>query len=311
MNERLLMNSSEILIVLCGPTGIGKTRVAVELAKAFKCEIISADSRQLYMEMLIGTAVPAVEELKAVKHHFIQSHSIHQYYNASMFESEVTAFLAAYFKRNKIALMVGGSGLYIDAVCKGIDDLPTINPDIRKKWAVAYEERGLDFLVRCVSEIDPVYYSKVDRNNPKRLLKALEVHEMTGKPYSTFLKNNSKTRSFHVIKIGLELPRNILYTRINERVENMIHDGLVEEAKKLLPFQHLIQLNTVGYKELFGHFEGKLSLDEAIEKIKDHTRAYARRQITWFRRDKEIKWFDPADTANMVGYIKEQKSNIP
>jgi tRNA dimethylallyltransferase len=298
------MGSKNCLIVLCGPTGIGKTKVAIELAKTLGCEIISADSRQLYTEMHIGTAVPSNEDLALVPHHFIQSHTIHQSYNASKFEEEVLRFLESYFHRKSIALMVGGSGLYIDAVCKGIDDLPAIEPKVREKWAGLYKKHGIDYLCEQVKEIDPDYLAKVDKYNPKRLLKALEVYEMTGKPYSSFLNHEAKARSFSIIKIGLDMQREKLYEQINHRVNRMVHDGLVAEAKELIAFRHLTPLNTVGYKELFSYFNGELSLDEAIGKIKDHTRAYARRQLTWFRRDKDIQWFEPKDIPAIKSYIE-------
>jgi tRNA dimethylallyltransferase len=292
------------LIVLCGPTGIGKTRVSIELAKQLDCEILSADSRQLFKEMRIGTAVPSAEELKEIPHHFVHSHSIQQYYNASLFESEVLPFLNRYFEKNKRIVMVGGSGLYIDAVCKGIDDLPTIDQKVREKWARLFVEKGIEFLQQKVQETDPAYFRDADQNNPKRLLKALEVFEMTGKPYSTFLKHEAKSRPFNMLKIGLEIQREKLYDQINQRVMQMVSMGLVEEARSLIEFRHLIPLKTVGYKELFAYFDGKCSLEEAIEKIKDHTRAYARRQITWFRRDKEIRWFDPDQVEFMLSHIE-------
>ena len=300
------MKISGHLIVLCGPTGVGKTKLAVDLAKSLDCEIISADSRQIYKEMYIGTAVPGKTELNSVVHHFIQSHSIHNYYNASMFEAEVNSFLNNYFTQNERIIMVGGSGLYIDAVCKGIDDLPTIPHDIRRKWLELFKNKGLKFLQDQVKKCDPEYYNKVDRNNPKRLLKAIEVFEITGKPYSTFLKKESKPRSYSTLKIGLNIKRDILYERINHRVDQMIKVGLIEEARALYPHQKLTPLNTVGYKELFSYFDGKIPLEEAIEQIKNHSRAYARKQITWFRRDPEIIWFEPEDFEMIRNYIYEK-----
>jgi tRNA dimethylallyltransferase len=297
------MSQPNHLIVLCGPTGIGKTRAAIALATQLQCDIISADSRQLYKEMSIGTAVTSTKELQLVPHHFIQSLSIHDYFNASKFETEVLAFLENYFASKKIALMVGGSGLYIDAVCKGIDDLPAIDPKVREKWAALFIENGIDFLRRKVTEIDPEYIGQADANNPKRLLKAIEVYEMTGRPYSSFLKHDKKSRPFNTIKIGLDTNRKQLYDQINLRVDKMIDDGLINEAKELYPFRHLTPLNTVGYKELFAYFDGKLKLDEAINQVKNHTRAYARRQLTWFRRDKEIHWFEPEDLGGMMRHI--------
>ncbi len=300
------MRQAKSLIVLCGPTGIGKTQVAIELAKYLGCDIISADSRQLFREMHIGTAVPSNEELSAVPHHFVRSHSIHQYYNASMFEQEVLEFLDRYFSKNNIIIMAGGSGLYIDAVCRGIDDLPTIDRNIRDQWAAVFNEKGIEFLHQKLYEIDPEYFDVVDRNNPKRLLKAIEVYEMTGRRYSSFLKNEPKKRPFTILKLGLDIKRSQLYLQINQRVDRMIREGLVDEAKALYPYINLTPLNTVGYKELFAYFDGLITLEEAIIKIKDHTRAYARRQLTWFKRDKEIKWFEPSDIELMIHYIENR-----
>lgn len=297
------------LIVLCGPTGIGKTRIAIELATHFQCEIISADSRQIYKEMSIGTAVPSTEELNTARHHFIKSHSIHNYYNASMFENEVLDLVTDYFRQHRIMLMVGGTGLYIDAVCKGIDDLPTIDPRVRKKWRDLYHKKGLEYLRAEVLAKDPDYYSKVDRQNHKRLLKALEVYELTGKSYSTFLKHSPKKREFTIIKTGINTNRKVLYNWINIRVDHMLEKGLLEEARKLYPFRHLTPLKTVGYKELFEYFEGKFTLNDAISRIKNHTRAYARRQLTWFRRDKNIMWFEPDDIESIKQYIKNRLKN--
>jgi tRNA dimethylallyltransferase len=300
------MGQSKSLIILCGPTGIGKTRVAIELANKLDCEIISADSRQLFKEMSIGTAVPSEEELNSIPHHFIHSHSIHQLYNASIFEAEVMQFLEEYFKQKNRIVMVGGSGLYIDAVCKGIDDLPTTDPTVREKWAELYKLNGIAFLQKKLQEIDPDYLQQADVNNPKRLLKAIEVYEMTGKPYSSLLKHEYKIRPFEILKIGLDKERKKLYDQINQRVEKMIASGLVEEAQTLYSYRNLTPLNTVGYKELFAHFDGTLKLEEAIEQIKNHTRAYARRQLTWFRRDKEIRWFIPENIDEMMQYIEDR-----
>jgi tRNA dimethylallyltransferase len=294
------------LIVICGPTGIGKTSAAVELAKHFGTVIISADSRQFYKEMTIGTAVPSKIEQSEVPHYFLQTHSIHKSYNASMFEVEVNNFLKEHYKNNPLAIIAGGSGLYIDAVCNGIDDLPTINKEVREKWHMAYLNEGLEFIQQKVKEADPDYYKKVDKNNPKRLQKALEVYEMTGKPYSSFLTNKKKERNFHLIKIGLNTDRQKLYERINQRVDMMMESGLPDEAKSLYPFRHLSPLHTVGYKELFDYFDEKISFDEARDQIRNHTRAYARRQITWFRRDPSIKWFEPEAIAPMIHFIEKK-----
>jgi tRNA dimethylallyltransferase len=293
------------LIVICGPTGIGKSRISVEIAQFFKTIIISADSRQVFKEMSIGTAIPSACDLSSVKHEFIQTRSVQENYNASLFETEVIEMLKNYYNFHDLALMTGGSGLYIDAVCQGIDDLPAIEPEIRARWFKKYNEEGLEFLQNKLANIDPGYFEKTDLNNPKRLLKAIEVYEMTGKPYSSFLTHRKKERPFKVIKIGLNMKREELYGRINQRVDKMMEAGLLKEATELYPFRSLTPLNTVGYKELFSYIDGKLSIEEAVEKIKDHSRAYARRQITWFRKDKSIQWFEPNDVQLLIKHIQE------
>jgi tRNA dimethylallyltransferase len=294
------------LVVIGGPTGIGKTRIAIDLAKYYKTCIISADSRQVFREMSIGTAAPTDEELKLAPHYFVKSRSIHEPYNASIYESEVMNFLKDQFDINSLIIMVGGSGLYIDAVCNGIDDLPSITKEIREKWTKIYEDKGIVFLQHKIKEIDPDYYTKVDVNNPKRLQKAAEIYEMTGKPYSTFLTQSKKERAFRIIKIALNTEREELYNRINHRVDKMIGAGLIEEARKLDEFRNLLPLKTVGYRELFDYFDDNLTIDEAITKIKDHSRAYARRQITWFKRDKGYVWFSPADIKGIKNLIDQQ-----
>jgi tRNA dimethylallyltransferase len=295
----------KFLIVICGPTGIGKTQLAIEIAKYVNCEIISADSRQVFREMSIGTAVPSEDELKSVPHHFMQSHSIHDNFNASIFEQEVLDFLEYYFAENDVCIMVGGSGLYINAVCEGIDELPSTDMKIRKKWQNLFEEKGLEFLQSHLQKIDPLYYKNVDKENPKRILKAIEIFEMTGKPYSSFLEKDKKPRSFQILKIGLNTDRSRLYDKINKRVDQMLNNGLLDEAISLHPYKNLTPLNTVGYKELFNSFEGKISIDEAHEQIKNHSRAYARRQLSWFRRDKDITWFEPKDIETIKEFIKK------
>lgn len=293
------------LIVICGPTCIGKTEVAVKIAQHFKTLIISADSRQIYKEMSIGTAIPSPDILKMVRHEFIQTHSIHNYYNASMFELEVMEVLEKQFEQHNIVLMAGGSGFYIDAVCNGIDDLPVIDPFIRQKWSGIFKNQGLQFIQLKAKEIDPDYFQKVDQNNPMRLLKAIEVFEMTGRTYSSFLSFRKKQRSFSIYKIGLNTERDVLYELINKRVDKMMENGLLEEARKLFLYKNLQPLNTVGYKELFDYFDGKLSYEKAVEKIKDHSRAYARRQITWFKKDHSVHWFKPDDICDIIINIQE------
>jgi tRNA dimethylallyltransferase len=294
------------LIIICGPTGIGKTRIGIELAKKFGSVILSADSRQIYKEMTIGTAVPSMEEQNSVPHYFLQTHSIHEPYNASRFEVEANDFLSGYYKNNQVALMVGGSGLYIDAVCHGIDDLPSISKPVREKWHLIYQDEGIEYLQQQVLKTDPEYYQVVDKNNPKRLQKAMEVYEMTGLPYSSFRTRTQRPRIYTPVKIALNTAREELYQRINQRVDKMMGNGLLEEAKSLFPNKHLSPLNTVGYKELFDYFEGKLTLDEAVIQIKNHSRAYARRQITWFRKDKSVRWFEPGEINPIIRYIEEQ-----
>ncbi len=297
------------LIVIAGPTAVGKTYVGIELAKQFNTEIISCDSRQIYKELNIGTAIPSEELLKEVKHHFIQSKSIHAYYNASMYESETMELLDILFKNHTIVLMVGGSGLYIDAVCKGIDDLPDIDKEIRQQLADRMEKEGIESLRLELKRLDPEYYQQVDLRNYKRILKALEITLMTGKPYSAFLTNTHKKRPFHTIKIGLNMKREELYQRINHRVDVMIESGLVDEARALRAYSHLNALNTVGYKEIFRYFNKDISLEEAIDLIKRDTRKYARRQLTWFRKYKDMEWFDPKDIEEIFAFVNANVSN--
>lgn len=300
-----LFEMQKHLVVICGPTGIGKTKIAVEVALFFKTIIISADSRQIYKEMSIGTALPSAHDLLKIKHEFVQTRSVEEYYNASVFEEEVIEKLKNYYNFLDLVIMTGGSGLYIDAVCNGIDDLPVIDPKIRAMWYQKYNDEGLEYLQNTVKKIDPGYFATADLNNPKRLLKAIEIYEITGKPYSSFLTHRKKERPFNIIKIGLGMEREELYNRINQRVDDMMAAGLLEEATKLYPFRSLTPLNTVGYKEIFDHIEGKLSIEEAVDQIKDHSRAYARRQLTWFRKDKSIQWFEPENVQLIIDYIQE------
>jgi tRNA dimethylallyltransferase len=294
------------LIIIAGPTAVGKTAVAINIARALQTEIINADSRQVYKEMVIGTAAPTAEEKTLVKHHFTGHRSIYEPYNASMFEQDAIAFLESWFKHHDVMVMAGGSGLYMDAVCRGIDDLPTVDPAIRTEIHQIFRNEGLEGIRTRLSKADPEYYDRVDLNNPQRIMKALEIYEMTGKPYTSLLTGQSKTRIFQTLKIGLNIPRNELHNRINNRVDLMMELGLLEEARNLHPYAHLNALNTVGYKELFGYFDGMMPLEKAVEKIKDHTRQYARRQITWFGRDKELTWFHPEETHKALAYIKER-----
>lgn len=298
------------LIILLGPTGVGKSELCIELANYYNAEIISCDSRQIYKEMSIGTAVPDQLTLESVPHHFIRSHSIHDYYNASKFEIEVLGRLELLFQKKDIVLMTGGSMMYIDALCKGIDDLPEVDEELRKSLMARMESEGIESLRNELRYYDPVYYNEVDLRNPKRILHALEICLMTGVPYSTFRTNQPKKRPFHIIKLGLNLAREILYNRINQRVEKMFEDGLEQEAFNLYPFRHLNSLNTVGYRELFDHFDGKITIEEAKEKIKANSRKYARKQLTWFRRDPEITWFTPEMKDAIIAYVNRRLQEL-
>ncbi len=293
------------LVVIVGPTGIGKTGVSINLAKLFSTEIISADSRQFYRELKIGTASPTKKQLKEIQHRFVGHLSIHDYYNASMFEQDVIRLLEKLFEENRIVIMTGGSGLYIEAVCSGIDELPTINTDIRKTVLKRYEKEGIEGIRMQLKKIDPAYYAKVDLKNPARIMKALEVQLITGRNYSSFLTHSKKERWFKIHKIGLDMPRDKLYDRINNRVDRMIEMGLVDEAKPFVEFRELNALNTVGYKEIFDHLEEQIPLENAVELIKRNTRKYARRQLTWFRKDKTTKWFHPDEVETMIQYIQQ------
>ena len=293
------------LIVIVGPTGIGKTDLGIYLAKQLDTEIVSADSRQFYKELKIGTAVPNDEELKEIKHHFIGNKSIDEYYNASSFEFEVIDLLDNLFIDKNTVILLGGSGMYVDAVCKGIDYLPEINMEIRNKLTKKFEDEGIESLRFELKKYDPEYYKTADLRNPKRLLKALEISMQTGKPYSSFRVQEKKERNFSIVKIGLNINRDELYKRIEQRVDNMIEKGLLDEAKQFLQKKNLNALNTVGYKELFPYFEGEYSLERAIELIKRNTRRYAKRQLSWFNRDKEIKWFKPSEREEVLEYINE------
>ena len=298
------------LVIIVGPTAVGKTPVAIALAKHFNTEIISADSRQIYREMKIGTAIPSAQQLAAVRHYFIGNRSVQEYYNASIFENEVIELLNRLFSQHDIVIMTGGSGMYVDAVCSGIDDFPTVNAVVRENLKSTFMQKGIEWLRSQVKESDPVYYAQVDIDNPKRLLKALEIITMTGLPYSSFLTKQKKERDFGIIQIGLTIERKILYSNINRRVDNMIRDGLVEEVKQLFPFRKLNALDTVGYKEIFDHLEGKITLEKAVDLIKRHSRQYARRQLTWFRKNKDIRWFEPDEQSAIISYILDIRNQV-
>lgn len=296
------------LIVIAGPTAVGKTAVAIRLAQQLKTEIISADSRQFYREMAIGTAKPADEELAAVKHHFINSHSVTDNFSVGDFEKQCLQLLEVLFKTHDQIIMAGGSGLFIQAVTKGFDELPVADTETRERLNQEFAEKGIELLQEKLKTADPDYYNQVDLNNPQRLVRALEVFEATGKPFSSYRKAVTNKRPFQVIEIGLDLPRELLYQRINQRVDNMIAEGLVEEVRSLLPYRHFNALNTVGYSELFDYFDGKTDLATAIELIKQNTRRFAKRQLTWFKKNKEIKWF-MADKPDLIPAILEELSH--
>ena len=291
------------LIVIAGPTAIGKTSLSIKLAKKLKTEIISCDSRQFYKELSIGTAVPSEDELKKIQHHFIQNLSIKEEYNIGEFEKDAILKIESLFKKYNNVILVGGSGLYIDAVCKGIDILPDISKKIRENLNIQYKKNGLAWLQNEVKELDPEYFEYVDTKNPQRLMRSLETYTASGKKISSLHKKKDKKRDFNIIKIGLEIDRELLYRKINSRVDKMINYGLIEEAKDLIKYRHYNALNTVGYKELFDFLDGNSNLETAIEKIKQNTRRLAKRQITWFKRDKSINWFTIDEYQEIVKTI--------
>jgi tRNA dimethylallyltransferase len=297
--------SSKYLISIAGPTAIGKTVAAIKIANHYNTDILSADSRQFYREMSIGTAKPSIEELAAAPHHFINSHSISDAFNVGDFEKQGLVTLDKIFADHNIAVMAGGSGLYLKAITEGFDELPDIDPNIRENLNTLYAEQGLNKLQEKLKEADLAYYNTVDLQNPQRIIRALEVFESTGQPYSSYRTGNYRQRPFHSIKIGLDMPREQLYERINKRVDIMIADGLVEEVKQLIPYRSLNALNTVGYSEIFDYLDGKTDLPRAIELIKQNTRRFAKRQLTWFRKDKDIQWFLTTDVSAIINYVND------
>ena len=289
------------LIVITGPTGVGKTKLCLDIAKHYSCEIINCDSRQIFKEIPIGTAAPTVAQQQMVRHHFVGTLALDEYFSASMYEEQVCKLIEE--SRSENYILSGGSMMYIDAVCNGIDQLPTVRDDIRELMKKRLECEGLDVLVKELQELDPEHWEVVDKKNPRRILHALEICHQTSLPYSSFLKKEKNKRPFNVIKIGLIRPREELYERINDRVLAMIEEGMVAEAQKVYPMRHYNSLNTVGYKELFEYIDGNISLDEAITKIQSNTRKYMRKQVTWFKRDQGIKWFNPSETKEIIKYI--------
>jgi tRNA dimethylallyltransferase len=296
--------TGKFLIAIAGPTAIGKTALAIKLAQRYHCDIVSCDSRQFFGEMRIGTAVPTDADLNAARHHFIGHKSIFESYSVGDFEKDATAFLDDWFRNRDIAIMVGGSGLYFDAVLKGIDAFPAIDLEVRAGLRSLYAASGIGPLQQKLIALDPDYYAQVDKQNPQRLMRALEVCMGSGRPYSSYLKKNERPRNFTPILIGLETDREALYDRINRRVDEMMREGLAEEARSLYPHRGLNALQTVGYRELFEHFDGRTTLDAAVSEIKKNTRRFAKRQLTWFRRNEEMKWFDPlCPTDEFRAYI--------
>ncbi len=285
------------LLVLIGPTGIGKTELSLSIAETFGCEIVSADSRQLYADLKIGTAAPTVEQLTRVPHHFVGMLQLQDYYSAAQYEAEVLELLPRLFAANNMVLLTGGSMMYVDAVCDGIDEIPTIDAATRAFVMKKYEEEGLEVLCQELLRLDPEHYAEVDLKNHRRVIHALEVCYMTGVAFSSFRTRTRKERPFRIVKIGLRREREDLFARINARVEQMMTDGLLDEALRMLPYRDCNSLNTVGYKELFAYFDGKMTLEEAVEKIKRNTRVYAKKQMTWFKKDERIHWFHPNELS--------------
>ena len=296
---------TKTLVVILGPTGVGKTDTCIRVAKHFNVPIINADSRQIFQEIPIGTAAPTQVQQQEITHYFVGNHHLDDYYSASMYEQDVLSLLEKLFTSQDIALMSGGSMMYIDAVCNGIDDIPTVDEQTRQWMKQRLYDKGLPALVEELRQLDPIHYEYVDKNNPRRVIHALEICHMTGKTYTSFRTNKIKERPFQIIKIGLNLPREELYQRINQRVLNMIQEGWVEEALKVYPKRELNSLHTVGYRELFDYLDGLYTLDEAIEKIQSNTRRYMRKQLTWFKRDQKIQWFSPNNIEEIINYISK------
>lgn len=287
------------LIVITGPTGVGKTATAIGIAQALSAEIISADSRQLYRDIPVVTAAPTAEQLALVPHHFVGTLGLNEYYSAAQFESDVLELLPRLFEKSPYAVMCGGSMLYIDAVCKGIDDIPTISEEVRRRVYAEYEQYGLEYMLNRLKQLDPEHYEVVDRCNYKRVVHAVEICLQAGVPYSRLRTNQAKPRPFRIIKIGLNLPREQLFERINKRVIDMIDGGLLDEARRVYPLRHLNSLNTVGLKELFAYFDGTMDYETAVARIQKNTRVYAKKQLTWYAKDTDMRWFAPGDAAIM------------
>ena len=299
---------SMTLVVLLGPTGVGKTDLSIRLADTFRMPIINADSRQIFREIPIGTAAPTAEQLARVKHYFVGTHQLTDYYSASVYEQDVLRLFKPQPEGEglEMALLTGGSMMYIDAVCNGIDDIPTVDDQTRDWMKQRLADEGLPALVEELRTLDPEHYEIVDRQNPRRVVHALEICHMTGRTYTSFRTNTKKERPFRIIKIGLNRPREELYNRINLRVDQMMADGLLDEARRVYPLRHMNALNTVGFKELFAYLDGVWTLQEAVERIKGNTRRYMRKQLTWFKRDDQIAWFHPQQEGEIISFIQQQ-----
>jgi tRNA dimethylallyltransferase len=294
---------TKTLVVILGPTGVGKTDTCIRVAKHFNIPIINADSRQIFKELPIGTAAPTQAQQQEIKHYFVGNHYIDDYYSASMYEQDILSLLGHLFVSHDLTLMSGGSMMYIDAVCNGIDDIPTVDDQTRQWMKQRLATEGLPALVEELRQLDPEHYEFVDKNNPRRVVHALEICHMTGKTYTSFRTHQIKQRPFNIIKIGLNLPREELYQRINQRVLNMFQEGLEEEARSVYPKRQLNSLSTVGYRELFDYFDGLCTLEDAIAKIQSNTRRYMRKQLTWFKKDAQIQWFSPNNIEEIINYI--------
>ncbi len=292
------------LVVITGPTGVGKTDTAINIAQRLSAEIISADSRQLYHDIPIGTAAPTAQQQALVPHHFVGTLALDEYYSAACFESDVMELLPRLFERSPYAVMCGGSMLYIDAVCRGIDEIPTISDEVRRAVYAEYELHGLDYMLDQLRVLDPEHYAVVDKKNYKRVVHAVEICRQSGKPYTQLRVNQAKPRPFRIVKIGLNLPREQLFDRINRRVLAMIEAGLVEEARRVYPMRHLNSLNTVGFKEMFAYFDGLMDYDTAVSRMQKNTRVYAKKQLTWYARDTDMQWFEPGD-ERIMQYIEQ------
>ena len=297
---------NKTLIVITGPTAVGKTDLCLDIAKYFGIPIINADSRQIYREIKIGTAAPTEEQLQQVRHYFVGTQALTDYYSASIYEQEVMSLLDTLFQTSDYALLSGGSMMYIDALCNGIDDIPTVDDETRNTLKRRLAEEGLESLCEQLRVLDPEHYEIVDKKNPRRVVHALEICLMTGRTYTSFRTNEHKERPFNIIKIGLTRDREIIYERINRRVDIMMEQGFLDEARSVYPLRHLNALNTVGYKELFAYLDGTWSLEEAIERIKGNTRRYARKQLTWYKKDPLVTWFSPDDKKLILNHIIKQ-----